>query len=425
MPLEPVGKNRIQIDDEYLTHSEVKRRIKKLQSELNDYKNKHRCVLCGEFKAKKEFYTQRNNKYADESVYICRECLFNIVERMDSNGEYHSPTRESLILGLAYINKPFYTSLYEECCMSADRNPQYGNTNFARLYISKIVTPAYQTKTFADSDILSSKEVIIMDENEFDAEEKAQLYRDINDVVDIVGFDPFKHEAPADKPILYSYLLSMLDTEEDSDRDIYKIQSCIAITKDYLRVEKYNTLINEMMEDAGSLSKNITTIQKLTSTKMDLQNTINRTAKENGLTSSSSRGANKGSQSFTAKLKTMKDLNLRDSQVNGFDLETCKGMQQVLDISHHSILKQLRLEDNDYATMVAEQREMVRKSKMDAELYQELFRILLRENLDLKKLLNHNGISIGENVVDIEEMMNDLKERVAQEFNGDRPISES
>ena len=46
--------------------------------------------------------------------------------------------------------------------------------------------------------------------------------------------------------------------------------------------------------------------------------------------------------------KKLKDLNLREAENNGFDVGTCRGMQQVMDLSNASILKQLSLDESEY-----------------------------------------------------------------------------
>ena len=93
-----------------------------------------------------------------------------------------------------------------------------------------------------------------------------------------------------------------------------------------------------------------------------------------------------------------------DLKVNGFDLNTCKGMRQVMDMSNASILKQLRLDESEYSDMIAEQREMIVKYQEDLENYKEISRILLRENLDLKDYLKENNMLNPENLVDLNKL---------------------
>ena len=93
----------------------------------------------------------------------------------------------------------------------------------------------------------------------------------------------------------------------------------------------------------------------------------------------------------------MKEMNLRDAEVNVFDAETAAGLAQVADISNASILKQINLDENDYVSMLSDQRKTIEKLSKEANEAIEKSRILLRENIDLKKLLEDNGIDITEN----------------------------
>ena len=84
-------------------------------------------------------------------------------------------------------------------------------------------------------------------------------------------------------------------------------------------------------------------------------------------------------------------MNLRAAEVNGFDIGTCRGMRQVADISNQSILNKIKLDENDYSEMLAEQRVLLQKYIELAEEREEQARILLRENVDLKEYLKEIG----------------------------------
>jgi hypothetical protein len=79
-------------------------------------------------------------------------------------------------------------------------------------------------------------------------------------------------------------------------------------------------------------------------------------------------------------------------------------MQQVMDLSNASILKQLALDESEYSDIVAEQRKMVTSLTSERDSYKEITRILLRENLDLKDILSENGLLDEDNLVDLENL---------------------
>ena len=113
------------------------------------------------------------------------------------------------------------------------------------------------------------------------------------------------------------------------------------------------------MTDINKLQNNSATIKSLQASKKDLTSVIKDLAAESCISLKNTKNAKKGENTWTGKLKKIKDLNLREGEVNGFDLATCRGMQQVMDMSNASILKQLRLDESEYADMIADQREMI------------------------------------------------------------------
>lgn len=95
---------------------------------------------------------------------------------------------------------------------------------------------------------------------------------------------------------------------------------------------------------------------------------------------------------------------MREGEVNGFDMETCEAMSQVMDLSHSSILKMLNLDESEWSDMVAEQRKTIVKLQDELDKYMEISRILLRENLDIKDYLAEKNIDIDMDTVDLNQL---------------------
>ena len=70
--------------------------------------------------------------------------------------------------------------------------------------------------------------------------------------------------------------------------------------------------------------------------------------------------------------------------MNGFDIETCKAMRQVMDQSNRSIMKMLNMDESEWSDIVADQRKTIVELQDELSKYEEISRILLRENLDIK-----------------------------------------
>ena len=108
-------------------------------------------------------------------------------------------------------------------------------------------------------------------------------------------------------------------------------------------------------------------------------------------------------------------MDLRDAEVNGFDIGTCRGMQQVLEISDASIMKQLSLDESEWSDMVAEQRKMIIDLQKERDVFKEVNRVLLRENLDLRDTLEENDMLDTGNLHNLKDLFSPLGETSSQE----------
>lgn len=132
-------------------------------------------------------------------------------------------------------------------------------------------------------------------------------------------------------------------------------------------------------------------------------------AAESCISLKNNKNAKKGENTWTGKIKKIKDLDLRQGRVNGFDMETCKAMRQVMDASHHSIIQELKLDESDWSDMVAEQRNIIIELQAKLDKYIEISRILLNENLDLKDFIKDNNIDLKcYSYTDLENLYSDF-----------------
>ena len=106
-------------------------------------------------------------------------------------------------------------------------------------------------------------------------------------------------------------------------------------------------------------------------------------------------------QNVNLEIKTYETTLKEMNEVNGFDIDTCRGMQQVQEISDASIMKQLALDESEWSDMVAEMRVVNTGLRKEKDAYQEINRILLRENLDLRDTLKENNLLNEEQLKDL------------------------
>lgn len=316
----------------------------------------------------------------------------------------HEPDKDSVILALKYLDKPFLNDLWDASVLEAD-NLASGRvkSNPWNAYIKNVAMGQYNCKTFSDSDFYYSKK----DENNDNIDDTSNSFsvnKDLldtftqnkKDVIRLLGYDPFEKEQPGDQPYLYASLIGYLDSSEDANEDRLKTSSSIEIVKSFSHIEKINDVITSLMSDVKNMEKNISTIKNLEDTKNKITSSVLNLAKDNGISLKHSVNASKGENTWTGKVRKMKEMNLSEAETNLYNIEYSAGLQQVAEISDAAILKQIRLDENDYNDMIIQQRELINKYKKKSDESEEKSRILLKENYDLKSLLKDNNIDLVE-----------------------------
>ena len=180
--------------------------------------------------------------------------------------------------------------------------------------------------------------------------------------------------------------------------------------------------IDYMIQSLQLAKSEIEYAEKYMDTKKKVADVISQLAEQSCISMKHNKNSKKGEDTWTGKIKKLKDLNLREAENNGFDIGTCRGMQQVLDLSNASIIRQLRLDESEYSDMIAEQRDIIVKLRNEKDTYKEIMRILLRENLDLKDALEEHNISIDEDLVDLKKLFSSFGEVVNDDVEEDEDV---
>jgi len=413
-----------------MTKAELVKYTEDLQGKYKKMEDGAFCYICGKHKSKSEFYKSTDPLCKSGVAPVCKDCAKGIARRRDKNGDDHSPTKESVQLALFYLNKPFFEHLWDSSidesnnANNATKNPD--NYDVYASYIKNIAMHQYNGYTWRDSDLFKEK-VIYEDEKTVESviegREDQDTYRDFlknkKDVKRLLSYDPFEKESLDDQPFLYSQLLGLLDASEDANDDMMRTASCISIVRGFLQQSKIDDEIAKIMADYHGIEKNAGTIKSLQDSKSKITSQIKDLAAESCISLKNNKTAKKSDNTWTGKIKKVRDLNLREGEVNGFDLNTCRGMRQVMDMSNESLIRALKLDESEYADMVAEQRRLVTKYSQEAADYKEISRVLLRENLDLKSVIESNNIDIETDYVNLEELYSPFSEIQEQEEEND------
>ena len=387
-----------------LTAAQMKDKIIRLEDKVDSLKNGAWCYMCDTHKSRDKFYVSTDPLNKSGLTPICKDCAKKIALKIGKDKVEHEPDKDSVILALKYLAKPFLNDLWDASVLEAD-NLASGRvkSNPWNAYIKNVAMGQYNCKTFSDSDFYYSKK----DENNDNIDDTSNSFsvnKDLldtftqnkKDVIRLLGYDPFEKEQPGDQPYLYASLIGYLDSSEDANEDRLKTSSSIEIVKSFSHIEKINDVITSLMSDVKNMEKNISTIKNLEDTKNKITSSVLNLAKDNGISLKHSVNASKGENTWTGKVRKMKEMNLSEAETNLYNIEYSAGLQQVAEISDAAILKQIRLDENDYNDMIIQQRELINKYKKKSDESEEKSRILLKENYDLKSLLKDNNIDLVE-----------------------------
>ncbi len=410
-----------------MTPAQMRKRIETLEEENRVLKEEScHCYMCDKTKKKDKFYVSTDPMIKSGKAPICKDCAEKIALRVDKNGEEHEPTKESVQLALKYLNKPFLNSLWNSSIQESE-NLVAGKVkyNVWTAYIKNVAMVNYIGLTWQDSDMFKEK-VIYDDEKQsmsaeqiFDTSDYDSYIKNKEDVKRLLGYDPFEQEAVSDQPLLYGQLLGLLDAGGEGNEDMMRNASAISIVRGFLQSSKIDDSIVTLMSDIKQLQKNSATIKSLQDSKKQLTSVIKDLAAESCISLKNNKNAKKGENTWTGKIKKIKELNLREGEVNGFDMATCKAMKQVMDLSNKSIMEQLRLDESEWSDIVADQRTMIVDLQDQLEKYTEISRILLRENLDIKDTLKEKEIDLGLSLVNLNELYSCFSDNSNTESDGE------
>lgn len=392
---------------------------------------KYLCQFCTKEKKKSEFYISTDPHVMTGIVPICKDCIRKIALNWDDNRkEYGACTKKSVMEALEYLDRPFLESLWNSSYAEwANQDAKLRRTTIWDSYIKNVGLKNYNGMRWRDGDIFQTyvedaKQVVALEEGNKEAaqtlldgqEVSSEFEKNRKDVIRLLGYDPFEGEKLEDQPLLYSQMLGYLDNGGDSNDDMMRTSSAITIVRGFSQQAKIDDKIAKAMANSNV---NASELKTLLDAKKNLSATISQLAEQSCLSLKHNKNASKGENTWTGKIKKLKDIDLRDAEVNGFDIGTCRGMQQVLEISDASILKQLALDESEWSDMVAEQRKVIVDLQTQRDTYREVNRILLRENLDLRDTLEENDLLDIENLHDLKELFSPLAEAVVQDSEED------
>lgn len=386
------------------------------------------CYCCGNEMVRSKFYVSSDPFNSVGVTPYCKDCLEKIARNYNNNyKEFGDVTKASLMAACERADVPFLEKIWVSS-LDEVNNPDLKKpkTNVWAAYIKSIKSLSqYKGLRWRDGDLFkegsSDITVSTSEDRGVNPEVLEELEKNRRDVIKLIGYDPFEKEAEEDKPLLYAQLVGYIDSDGNND-DMTRILDSIEIVRGYLQLQKLNDMSAKAFATLAQTGQS-GEIKNYMDTKKKVADVISQLAEQSCISQKHNKNSKKGENTWTGKIKMLKDLNLREAENNGFDIGTCRGMQQVLEISDASIMKQLALDESEWSDMVAEQRSKIVKLQSERDVYKEVNRILLRENIDLRDTLSENNLLDESNLQNLKQLFSTFSE-IEKEDEEDLDLSE-
>lgn len=335
-----------------------------------------KCSCCGKERDAGQYYASASPFHAATSkLHVCKQCLLKIAD-----SDIESPVHIQNLLRM--IDKPYLHTTW----ISSSEEAANRNRHLFSIYMKNLGLRHNRMKTWQDSEFDedgTKTQEINADHSSKDG--GAIQLDDTNkkDVLRMLGYDPFEGEIESDKRLLYNNLVNFLD--EGTLEDNFKLPAVIEIVKGFNQIDKINRAIATITSDVANMSNQAGGIKSLIDSKEKILKSMLALAKDNGISVNHNNNKSKGAGTLSGIIKTLQEKGFEEGEVNQFDIETAQGIRQVADLSNKSIMDQLQFDENDYTSMIMEQREIIQNLDTRTITLEEENRKLKKELFSLRK----------------------------------------
>lgn len=360
---------------------------------------KYLCYGCGKKQKASEFYTSTDPFNTVGIIPYCKDCLEKIARNYNNNyKEFGDVTKTSLMAACERADVPYLETLWESSCNEVnDPSLKKPKTNVWAAYIKNVKLRNYNGMRWRDGDLFNENGAAIKNDTEdkiaatMTPEVLDEYKTNKRDIIRLIGYDPFaNYPVEQDLPVLYAQIISFID--EETKNDGMKMNAVIQIVQAFNQIQKLNDAINELLADTKKLNSNNGTIKQHSDTISKLLSGANALAKDNGISVNFNNSKSKGQNTLTGKMKELDQIGFRDAKINMYDIDYCKGMQQVAEISAKAQVDQIGFDENVMNEIGNIRRELVDDLQKQRDKAVERARLLLVENKDLKEFLKDKGL---------------------------------
>ena len=360
---------------------------------------KYLCYGCGKKQKRSEFYVSTDPFNTVGIIPYCKGCLEKIARNYNNNyKEFGDVTKDSLMAACERADVPYIETLWESSYNEVhDKSLKKPKTNVWAAYIKNVKMGQYNGMRWRDGDLFKNGGSNISGYTEdkiastMTPEVLDEYKTNKRDLIRLIGYDPFaNYPVEQDLPVLYAQIISFID--EETKNDGMKMNAVIQIVQAFNQIQKLNDAINELLADTKKLNSNNGTIKQHSDTISKLLSGANALAKDNGISVNFNNSKSKGQNTLTGKMKELEQIGFRDAKINMYDIDYCKGMQQVAEISAKAQVDQIGFDENVMNEISNIRRELVDDLQKQRDKAVERARLLLVENKDLKEFLKDKGL---------------------------------
>ena len=341
-----------------------------------DIDNIIKCPMCGKKKTIKEFYKSNSPLYSNNhSVMVfCKECVLNTY---DTYYGILKDIKNSVLITCMKFDIPFNESDYDGATKQYVNNQ---NSHMLKIYMTKINSlgaknnsatgfdPKFLFNKETGKDLVTNALELEVKDLDYNIQLTEQDLQIKDDVIRLIGYDPFAGYSNFDQKFLYNELITYLD--EDTLDDAFKLSQILQLVNNNNQIRKIDLVISSLSNDTKTLIQNQGEIKSLSSTKSQIVSSTDKIAKENSI-SVKNRGDKKaGKSTLTYMMKNYREIGFENAEVDYYDQLKAKGMKHAADISNSSLLEQLKFDENDLDNIIKEQRMLIQslQNELDESL---------------------------------------------------------
>ncbi len=345
-----------------------------------------RCLKCGkETTSDREFYKNRSSRLYlanDNCVCICRECVDGL---FDTYTKKYNSLKKACMIMCAMLDYPFLADVFTSVKQSS---PVF---SFG-IYVRQMNVRQNSGKTTEYS--IMNGEFGKTDEMVQEAKEQKWSKDEIrirNEVIGIVGYDPFNSYPDGDRKILFAELSKFLGDDDDA----WKISQLIEAVVTNFQIARYDRTLARL-----DIIQNADDFDRVSSLKKDAVMSLDKIAKENEISIKNRSNKAKGSGTLTYLMRDLRSKDIKRIEEDFYEQLKSPGTMWAAEMSAKSLMNNAGFDENDAAEIRAKRSDLIAKLYTETDDLKEKNRRLMVKIQELGGDLNEFSESASEEQAD-------------------------